>query len=317
VSNYHKFVNHITGNTIYHSKPYGDQQYSGIYGDNCIITDNTVIGYGSKTQSYLTCTGTGIGGGENAVISNNTIIGTGSSGIIPGYKNVVNGNKIIAPGCNGIDAWYSSNSIISENSIFYPGNMEESGVSWDQCGVDLCNHSAEIQVLHNHVYGNSVDISSVLSSQATSGNNYITVSSPDLYYEGLRIKIGSNDKYRIDYIDPVNSRIYLTTSLTTTYASGTTVIGVNCMTIGINVGDNGQSLGFHTVTGNSIFAPTVANYLEPGASMLPHTYVDDFVYTSDPEFYRIGHAPFILYTGGNYYIAVYITGVGTKKIQIA
>ena len=318
VSNYHKFVNHITGNTIYHGKPYGTQQYSGIYGDNCIITDNTVIGYGSKTQSYSTCAGTGIGGGENAVISNNTIIGTGSSGIVPGYKNVVDGNKIIAPGCNGIDAWYSSNSIISENSIFYPGNMDESGVvSWDQCGVDLCNHSADIQVVRNNVYGSSVDISSVLSSQATSGNNYITVSSPDLYYEGLRIKIGSNDKYRIDYIDPVNSRIYLTTSLTTTYASGTTVIGVNCMTIGINVGDNGQSLGFHTVTGNSIFASTAGNYLESGASMLPHTYVDDFVYTSDPEFYRIGHAPFILYTDGNYYIAVYITGVGIKKIQIA
>lgn len=316
VSNSHKFTNRITGNKIYHGKPYGTQQYSGIYGDNCIITENRVIGYGLKTQSYDTCTGTGICGGENSVISNNVIIGVSKSGIVPGYKNVVTGNKIIAPGCNGIDAWYSSDSIISDNSILYPGNMDES-VSWDQCGIDLCDHSQDIQVANNNINGHAVVINYILASQANSGNNYIVVNSPGEYYEGLRIKIGTSDKYRIDYIDPISNRIYLTTTLTQTYASGTYVSGVNCMTLGINVGDNGQSLGFHIVEDNFIFGPTLAPYLAPGASMLPHTYVDDFVYTSDPGFLRKSHALYTLYTGGNYYMAEYVYDVGTKKVQIS
>jgi len=317
VSNLQKFTNHITGNKIYHGKPYGTQQYCGIYGDNCIITDNSVIGYGLKTQSYDTCAGSGIGGGDDAVISNNVIIGVSNAGIVPGYKNVITGNKIIASGCPGIDSWYSSYSIISDNSIFYPGNMDSIILSWDQSGIDVSDHTSGLQVANNYINGCADVINYTLASQANSGDNYIVVNSPSEYYEGLRIKIGTSDKYRIDYIDPVSNRIYLTTSLTQTYASGTYVSGVNCMTLGINVGDNGQSLGFHIVEDNVIFGSTLAPYLAPGASMLPYTYVDDFVYTSEQAYLSKSHALYTLYTGGNYYMAEFIYGVGTKKVQIS
>lgn len=304
----------IYGNRVYRCNPYGTQPTPAIWADNASIVANVIDSFGTKTQDFGTLAGDGIGGRYNT-ITGNIIIGAAKSGIIPGLQCTVTGNIIIAPGSNGIDYWYSSYSVISGNQILYPGNMDMGG-DWDQSGIDVADHSAHTLITSNYVNGQASHVTDTLAATATSGNNYIQVSDFTKWYSGMRIKIGANDKYRIDYIDYANSRVYLTTNLSTNYSSSTTVTGVNCMTVGICVGDNGQSFGTHVIMANYIIGPTTDRYMPSGSSMLENTYIDDYLYTSALTFYYGWNRNYTLYTDGKYYNATYIYGVGTKKVEI-
>lgn len=307
--------NTIYGNRIYRSRAYGTQQTQAIMANNAAITSNVIESWGLKTQDYGTSTGDGIHG-ERSTILGNIVVGTGHSGIVPGVNCTVCGNRIIAPGANGIDFWYSSYSVISGNQILFPGNNDMGG-DWDQSAIDMADHSAFTLVTGNYCNGDAATVADTLAATANNGTNYIRVSDFAKWYSGMRIKIGSSDKYRIDYIDYTNNRIYLTTNLSSTYVSGTAVVGVNCMTVGICVGDNGQSDGTHIVTNNYIYQCITDRYLPFGASMLEYTYIDDYMYTTALPWTYAWNRHYTLHTGGKYYSATYVYGVGTKKVEMS
>jgi hypothetical protein len=307
----------IKGNTVRHGKPYGTQAYGAICGFHCIIDGNTIIGYGDKKQTYSDSTGFGITGGPNCVISNNIVIGTGNSGIVPGLRNTVTGNTVMAPGCSGIDFWYSDHSVIAGNNILYPGMMDVGTASWDQAGIDSSDHSSFCLIIGNHINSGWNEIANTLAAQGVSGNNYILVHDNKKFVEGMRIKIGASDKYRINYIDITTSRIYLTTSLSTNYAEDSAVILEACMNVGVNVADNGSGGGDHDVIGNYIYGALVHKYISTGGVIFANTYVDDYLYPSAPAFLQRNNARVTILESAKYYIGAYIYGIGTKKIEIS
>ena len=303
----------ITDNTWQGGKPYGNQAYPAIYSDGATISRNTVIGYGNKSQVYEECVGSGIQASDS-IISNNYVEGVGSSGIVPGFRSVVDGNRIISPGSNGIDFWYSSYVTVSNNYIENVGNYDESTSAWDQSGIDISDHSEHSLVVGNYIFTNV--ISDTLAGNASIGDTYITVTHPEYWHIGLRINL-TGDLYRIDDIDFTNSRLYLVTSITGNKSSSSAVVSKDCCNFGIQFGDNGAGGGFHTIQGNHVLAGRTAYYgTMAGSSILPYTYCDAYIYPSEPTFMQDDNKIFTYKDGGNYYIGTYIFGIDSKSVQI-
>jgi len=310
----------IDRNRIIHGAPYtASAPFSAITtGGGAQISNNYILGYGIKGYGYDNSAGHGIAGGTDSIITNNVIIGCGGNGIIPGYRNLVIGNKIYYCGLNGIDYWYSSYSNIIGNYIMECGTNNGTG-AYDRCGIDVCDHSSRTLINGNYILAGADQISDDLNGSRTAGEDYIIVTNIEKFRfcEGMCINISSNQTYRIDYIDMENDKIYIIGTLAYDYGDKATVVGVETMLQGINVGDNGQSEGYHTITNNFIlgFDSHSDRIGDPtGSTLLEHTYIDDYIYTSDPG-YLPSYQPYRYYNNGHY-LAVYVYGVGQKEVLL-
>lgn len=294
-------------------KPYGDQAYAAIYSDGATIVENRIVGYGNLSQVYDESTGTGIHA-INSMIAYNYIEGVGASGIVPMMCSVVDGNRIIAPGSAGIDFWYSSYVTVSNNYIENVGNYDNSTYDWDQSGIDLTDHSEDSLITGNMIYTRT--ISDTLAADAVASDEYITVTHPEYWNVGLRINL-TGDLYRIDDIDFKNDRLHLVSPITGNKSAASAVASEDCCNFGIQFGDNGGGGQFHTIQGNHVFAGRTAAYgTTAGASILPYTYCDAYVYPSEPGFMRDDAKIYTYKNGENYYIGTYIVGLDSKSVQI-
>lgn len=310
----------VRDNRVIHGMPYNFAPFPAIYADYANIHNNYVLGYGLKNTTYDYSSGEGIGGGDYTTISGNTIIGCGRSGITTGYYSNVFGNTVKYCGGCGIDFFYSSYSNFHGNNIYDNGQFSDAD-SMDRSGIDVADHSSNCLVTGNMVTNRAASMSTTTTGTCSSGAAYITVANLPLFAEaeGLTIKVNNADTYRISYIDQVNNRIYLTTVLSNTYTAGMTVVGVARQYVGIHIGDNGQSLGYHLIADNYVIDNVYSQVgTTVGGTVLPNTYVDGsgfFVHTADPGYVPTG-APYFMLSGGKFYLCHYQYGIGQKKVEV-
>jgi hypothetical protein len=234
------------------------------------------------------------------LINYNVIRGCGGNGIVPGpypfyndsldasvyysaiysyqaYDNIDH-NIIEYCGSNGIDYWYSDYSVITCNRCNDNGQSGDILHLVDRDGIDCCDHSKDTIVSYNECTNKSSQKTDTVSSI---GSSYITALNLDRWYdtrngknvpfEGMKVSIGSTEN-RIESIDLSSGMIYL--SFNTSYVSvGDTIKGINSQTIGINITDNGQSLGGHKGTHNNVYGNLLKQIGYIDYRSLPDTYI--------------------------------------------
>lgn len=314
----------IDKNRLIHCKPVG--AYAALHADEANITDNLILGCGVKGNLYNgTLPGGGIGAGFDCLVRGNKVVGVATSGINTKQRCVVQGNTVKYCGANGIDFYYSSHCVVNGNICIDNGQSGASGCECDMSGIDVSDATYGCVISGNLCTNLASGIASTLSSQGTQGNYYITVVNPGFFAEceGMRIKIGSTDIYRIDYIDPENGRIYLTTALSTTYANSSNVVGVNMQRNGIQIADTGSLGNNHSISGNLVWGNTFVQVgAGDGGDTMDGVYVAGdgcFYYNWDdrPSFIP-SSAPVLFNDAGvGNYIACYIPGYGWYKVAIA
>lgn len=308
----------IHDNTVLHGRPYSIEAFAAIEANHAIIQGNFVLGYGAKGNTYVDCRGDGLSSVRGTTFANNRIFGTGKNGIHPGEESVVIGNVIKYCGSNGIDFYYSNNSNIIGNIVMDNGQAGAVG-SMDMSGIDVADHTTDCLITGNIVSNDYLDITDTLSTVGTYGNNYITVNNLHRWVncEGLRIRVGA-DRYRINRVNIPEGRLYLNQTLSATYASGMEVVSLRSQYVGIQIGDNGQSLGSHIVTGNFVMNNLFRQVgSATGGPLLPRVFVGgdgNFRYEADPGFLP-SSSPYASWFGTDK-ISNYVNGIGTKSVTV-
>ena len=269
-----------------------------IQGEHMHIYNNNVVSYGFKSDTWAGGSGDGMTVSRSKV-EYNVVRGCGGAGIKPTYYpmaaegttdnaqyyaafandayNLVDHNIFEYNGGNGIDYWYSDGSIISNNRCNDNGQNDDAG-SMDRSGIDVCDHSTNTLVNNNECTNRASTISDTVKGK---GSNYIEVNNFNRWYDnrnganvpfdGMYISVGGKTN-RIDHIDMSTQRLYLYWPVDSSVQIGSQINGINKQLIGINVADNGQSLGGHTGSGNNVYGNLIVQIVPTiNGRILPNT----------------------------------------------
>ncbi|MDD3176008.1 MAG: NBR1-Ig-like domain-containing protein [Candidatus Nanoarchaeia archaeon] len=242
-----------------------DSALGAINGEHLHIYNNNIVSFGVKNNTYSGSWGFGIIVSRSK-IEYNVVRGTGNSGIISRGKgdsannaySLIDHNICEYNGANGIDYWYSDGSVVTNNQCNDNGQIDDAN-SWDRDGIDVCDHSQNTIVSNNEATNKA---STIIDSVKNKGTNYVEVNNFSRWYDyrnganvpfdGMYVSIGGSIN-RIDYIDMAAQRLYLFWLLDGGVQIGSKISGIDKQLIGINVADNGQSLGGHTGSGNNVY----------------------------------------------------------------
>ena len=283
-------------NQILNSINYGIT--AAIQGEHMHIYNNNIVSYGIKGNTWAGGSGDGMAVSRSKV-EYNVVRGSGGAGIKPTYYpmapagstddtkfypafagdayDLVDHNIFEYNGANGIDYWYSDGSVISNNYCDDNGQNDDA-MSMDRSGIDVCDHSTNTVVNNNECTNKASTITDTVLSK---GSNYIEVNNINHWYDnrnganvpfdGMYISIGSSTN-RIEHIDISTQRLYLYWTPDSSVNAGSAIQGINKQLIGINVANNGQSLGYHYGSGNNVYGNLVSQIVPTiDGTKLPNT----------------------------------------------